>query len=159
MYSYFKFLEKRKLVLSILATLTLGYLFIFSYGYRGMLLEQANFNNRYYQLITSDLISLGFKETNTLIFSGGMDHSPSTYNSKKKNKSLDHFHAGNIGDHWHTIVFFKFREFKAQYQTVAIIDDLFNQVCHAETLIKNNWYRIIRNQDLYMVAFRNSICY
>lgn len=162
-YGYIRFSDKFLPSLKVLIFIPLIYLFIMNYSYRAMMEEQNNFNHIYYQLITSDLISLNFKRNNSLLFSGFLPYSTNTSNSKFKNKFLKSFHPGNIGDPWLARTFFKFKGFEAQYQDNSA-GELFEKTCldkinTPKVLIKNDWYTILKNGDTYMIAFPNSSCY
>jgi hypothetical protein len=160
-YSYFKVLNNQKQLFDLMNYILLLFFFTFSYGYKEILVDQNRLNNLYYQLISSDLTSLGFKETNTLLFKGAIGLPPSTVNSFTKNRSLSCFHSGQIGNAWHWQVMFILKGFKAKFLRYdeEISDEVFDRICHSTTLIKNPMYKILQEGDTYLVTFPGDPCY
>lgn len=132
---------------------------IISFSYSAMQESQFRFCNRITNSLIDRLESLGVDAKTPLLFSGSIGPSPYTRNTVEKNLILRKLYIEYLNGNWFSWLFTRHLGLETQLVTNINMEAEAHMCSNNEALYKSQYYKIMREGELYVAAFRYGDCY
>jgi hypothetical protein len=146
--------------INILPLLMIVFLFFISFAYYNIHKSQTNFNKMVGFSLRDKLESLGINKDTKITVEGSLGYSKKAYVATGHNKLLEMIsRPQDMSGSWYTKGFFLNLDSEIDFDDNKFSEEELEELCEAEALFKNSFYRINQVNESFMVSFRYGDCY